>query len=153
MSGDKFFSFLVFRTVTRLAALFPYLITSKWLNPSTIGKYGEYLAVRFAKSQKFKIIHQNWTSSFDHRREIDVIAMDDEVLVFIEVRSRSAKSLQSGYESIGKKKKSVLEKASRDYLRMNPNPYYRFDVIEIDLNYSIYQSDHIFHHKNVSLFS
>lgn len=153
MSGGKFFSFLAYRTVTRLAALFPNFIKSRWLNPSTIGKYGEYLAVRFVKSQKFKIIHQNWTSSVDHRREIDVIAMDDEVLVFIEVRSRSAKSLQSGYESIGKKKKSVLEKASRDYLRVNPNPYYRFDVIEIDLNYTFNQTDLIFHHKNVSLFS
>ena len=153
MSGGNCFSFLTYRIVTRLAALFPSFIKSKWLKSSTIGKYGEYLAVRFVKSQKFKIIHQNWTSSFDHRREIDVIAMDDEVLVFIEVRSRSAKSLQSGYESIGKKKKSVLQKASRDYLRVNPNPYYRFDVIEIDLNYTFNQTDLIFHHKNVSLFS
>ena len=153
MSGGKFFSFLAYRTITRLDALFPYFIKSNWLNTCMIGKYGEYLAVRFVKSQKFKIIHENWTSSVDHRREIDVIAMDDEVLVFIEVRSRSAKSLQSGYESISKKKKSVLEKASRDYLRVNPKPYYRFDVIEIDLNYSINQTDLIFHHKNVSLFS
>ncbi len=118
-----------------------------------VGKYGEYLAVQLLKSSKYKIIHQNWTSSLDHRREIDLIAMDDEVLVFIEVRSRATKSLQSGYESINQRKKSVLEQASKDYLRKNAYPHYRFDVIEVDLNYSINQADLIFHHKNVSLFS
>jgi len=153
MSGDKLFSFLVYRTVNRLAELFPWLISSKWLNANVVGKYGEYLAEQFIKSNKYKIIHQNWTSSLDHRREIDVVAMDDEVLVFIEVRSRSVKSLQSGYESINRRKKSVLEKACKDYLRENAYPHYRFDVIEVDLNYSINQTDLIFHHKNVSLFS
>jgi len=74
-------------------------------------------------------------------------------LVFIEVRSRSVKSLQSGFESVNQRKKTVLEKACRDYLRTNAYPYYRFDVIEVDLNYSINQADQIFHHKNVSLFS
>jgi putative endonuclease len=153
MSGDKFFSFLAYRAVIRLTALFPWLISFKCLNAGVVGKYGEYLAVQLIKSNKYKIIHQNWTSSLDHRREIDVIALDDEILVFIEVRSRSVKSLQSGYESINNRKKSVLKKASRDYLRTNAYPYYRFDVIEVDLNYSINQADQIFHHKNVSLFS
>ncbi len=153
MSGDKFFSFLAYRAVIRLTALFPWLISIKWLNAGVVGKYGEYLAVQLIKSNKYKIIHQNWTSSLDHRREIDVIAMDDEVLVFIEVRSRSVKSLQSGYESINQRKKSVLERASKDFLMKNAYPHYRFDVIEVDLNYSINQADLIFHHKNVSLFS
>jgi len=153
MSGDKFFSFLAYRTVIRLAAIFPWLISRKCLKPSIIGKYGEYLAIKFVRSHKYKILHQNWTSYFDNRREIDLIAMDQDVLVFIEVRGRSVKSLQSGFESIGKRKKSVLKLASKDYLRQNSNLHYRFDVIEIDLNHSFNQTDLIFHHKNVSLFS
>jgi putative endonuclease len=153
MSGDKFFSFLAYRTVILLAPFLPSLISRKCLKPSLVGKYGEYLAAQLIKSKKYKIIHQNWTGSLDRRREIDLIGMDDEILVFIEVRSRSAKSTQSGYESISKRKKTALEKACRDYLRINPNTHYRFDVIEIDLNYSINQADLIFHHKNVSLFS
>ena len=101
--------------------------------------------------KKFIILHKNWKSSLDARREIDLIARDKESLVFVEVRARSSNSLNSGYHSLNRKKRQAITSACRDFLRLNyPKfPHFRFDVIEVDLGKETYE---IFHHENVSLF-
>ena len=115
------------------------------------GWYGEWLALRYLNQKKYSILHKNWRSPLDARREIDLLCMDDQCLVFIEVRARSAQSLNSGYHSISMKKKKTLLSACRDFLRVcsDEHSFYRFDVIEIDLDGV---GSRLFHHENVSLF-
>ena len=115
------------------------------------GWYGEWLARKHLRQKKFIILHKNWKSSLDARREIDLIARDKESLVFVEVRARSSNSLNSGYHSLNRKKRQAITSACRDFLRLNyPKfPHFRFDVIEVDLGKETYE---IFHHENVSLF-
>ena len=115
------------------------------------GWYGEWLALSHLKTQGYSIIRRNWRSHLDRRREIDLICLDQECLVFVEVRFRSSRSLNGGYHSLSKKKKKTLLTGCRDYLRLNRDRYptYRVDVIEVD------DQDHssrLFHHENVSLF-
>ena len=55
----------------------------------------------------FKAIASNWRSRRDSRNEIDLICMDNECLVFVEVRTRSSNSYCSGYESINGKKEKI----------------------------------------------
>jgi len=115
------------------------------------GWYGEWLASHYLQKKNYKFIAKNWRSSLDARREIDLIYMDRECLVFVEVRARSAKSLNHGYSSITKAKKKTLLSACNDFLRLHRSRYsvYRFDVIEIDLKGS---GETLLHHQNVSLF-
>ena len=117
----------------------------------TRGWYGEWLASHHLKKNNYKFIAKNWRSSLDARREIDLICIDLECLVFVEVRARSAKALNLGYFSITKAKRKTLLLACKDFLRFHQNHYkvYRFDVIEVDLENS---GETLIHHQNVSLF-
>jgi putative endonuclease len=65
------------------------------------GKKGEDMAVEYLLQQRFTILHRNWRYL---RYEIDIIAERDNVLHFIEVKTRC--TLLFGYpeESVSKKK-------------------------------------------------
>ncbi|MDR1590685.1 MAG: YraN family protein [Puniceicoccales bacterium] len=71
------------------------------------GNEGEKLAVNFLrKKKKYKIIKKNWRHKSG---EIDIIAQDGAVTVFVEVRARRKDALVSGYFSITKKEKNALK--------------------------------------------
>ena len=120
-------------------------------NNQTRGWYGEWLARRYLKLKNLSVLKKNWRSPQDARREIDLVCLDGECLVFVEVRARSASSLNSGYYSINYQKKNTLLQGCTDFLNQNKDRYntYRFDVVEIDLAES---HNKLFHHENVSLF-
>ena len=67
------------------------------------------------------------------RAEIDVIARDRHLLVFIEVKTRKAKSLCDPEDSITMKKRAQIRKAAEGYLykRQLGDVECRFDVIAI----------------------
>ncbi len=115
------------------------------------GWFGEWLAKDYLIGKKFKIIQKNWHSPYDFRKEIDLIAMNDECLVFIEVRARSQSAINSGYFSLNYRKRKSLLGAFNDFLKEHDGAYpiYRFDVIEVDLGS---HWGKVFHHENVSLF-
>jgi len=116
-----------------------------------IGKQGEQLAVDFLKCEKkYKIIASNWTYKKD---EIDIIAKDADVLVFIEVKTRCHNSsLISQYESVTSKKKKALARACKAYLKYNKlSPhYFRFDIILVKFRKN--QQNIIQHYCNIKLF-
>ncbi len=118
---------------------------------ASIGNFGERIAGRFLESRKlFRIIRRNWR----HRREeIDLVAWDGEVLVFVEVRTRQSDALVSGYHSITRKKRSALQRVCKAYLkRLSPSPrHFRFDVV--DVSYTNEEEYDVYHYENVPLFS
>jgi putative endonuclease len=98
------------------------------------GRDGERRAAEWLERERdFRIVARNWRSPRDRRDEIDLIARDGDVLVFIEVKSRSAGALVPGYFAVNTRKKRVLERAARDYLaRLRDKPRtFRCDVVEI----------------------
>lgn len=61
-------------------------ILHKTATPIEIGRFGEYRALEYLRRvKKNRIICRNW--KYRHG-EIDLVAWDNEVLVFIEVRTR-----------------------------------------------------------------
>ena len=115
------------------------------------GWYGEWLARKYLKKKNFSILYKNWQSNLDGRREIDLVAKDKKCLVFVEVRARSSRSLNSGLHSINQRKRKAIYAACKDFLRLESTQYsnYRFDVIEVDLDE---EETKVLHHENVSLF-
>jgi len=77
------------------------------------GDRGEDIAVDYLSSNNFKIIERNYR--YGHG-EIDIIAKDGEVLVFVEVKTR--KNLEFGPPelAITKRKQSQVRKISEAYL-------------------------------------
>lgn len=98
-------------------------------NHIAIGFTGEDLAASFLKEQGYIILERNWR--YKHF-EIDIIASYENVLVFIEVKTRS--SLAFGYpeESISKIKMNRLKIASSLYHYHHPQfKRIQFNVIAI----------------------
>ncbi len=121
------------------------------------GAEGERLAADFLRKQNgYKIVARNWRSPHDRRDEIDLICRDQAVLVFVEVKTRSAHALVSGYHAINQAKKRILLRACTAYLRALGSaatpPTFRFDIVEVSHN-GDGAAPEVRHFENVPLFS
>jgi putative endonuclease len=118
------------------------------------GKFGEKLAKKYLSKKGYSFLEQNWRCKKNRRLEIDLIFKDKEILVFVEVRSRSSKSLVSGYDSINRKKLNTLKRSFIAFLGESPKqfPNYRFDIVEIDLPTDKNLKPSIYHHENIAIF-
>lgn len=120
-------------------------------NKSQIGKQGEDLAVKYLRKEKgYRLVTRNWRYKRD---EIDIIARDGEVLVFLEVKTSTVDELVPTYYRVTRRKKNALERACKGYLKSLRcgEKHFRFDVITVKL----YQDEEssIRHYTNVRLFS
>lgn len=115
------------------------------------GVFGENLAADYCKRElNYAIIVRNWRYKRD---EVDLICRDGEILVFIEVRARADDALVSGYHSVGKHKKEVLQRAYKNYLKQlqNPPKHFRFDIIDVAISNS--GTAEVRHYANIPLFN
>jgi putative endonuclease len=106
-------------------------------------------AKAFLKRKGYAIVARNWKWQ---NKEIDIVAREGKTLVFVEVKTRKAASLQSGFYAVGEQKKRHLEAACKAYLRClkHPPKTFRFDIIEVQHTDSQQYSVH--HYENVLLF-
>ena len=120
--------------------------------PST-GERGERLAAAFLEKQRHAIVVRNWRDPKDRRDEIDLITMDGTVLVFVEVKTRSAAALVRGYEAVDARKKRVVLRAAKSYLRgLGSAPEtFRFDIVEVIIPEGG-GAPKVLHFENVELF-
>jgi putative endonuclease len=99
-------------------------------NNKKTGGFGEKLATEFIKELGYEIITKNY---FYRKGEIDIIAKDGELLVFIEVKYR--KNLEFGRPElqITKSKQHQIKKVALGYLFEHDikETQCRFDVIAI----------------------
>jgi putative endonuclease len=95
-----------------------------------LGKFAEGRAEAYLKAQGLSMVSRNVRSRFG---EIDLIMQDQNVLVFVEVRSRSRKDFGSAADSITPAKQRRIVLAAREYLaRQAELPPCRFDVVTLD---------------------
>ena len=102
------------------------------LNPNRVqlGREAEAKAAQFLIDQGYAMITRNYKA---HRGEIDLVAMDGDVLVFVEVKYRQAPGY-SPEESIGQQKLKALSRAILEYITEMElkDPPTRLDLIAID---------------------
>lgn len=96
-----------------------------------IGDAAESRAVDYLLEIGYSIVNRNYKRGHS---EVDIIAMDDEELVFIEVRSRNPNAWETAEESISPSKQNRLWKTAEQYLAEIENFDHpcRFDVIAIN---------------------
>lgn len=98
-------------------------------NHIDLGKKGEALALEFLNKCGYSILESNWSSG---KAEIDIIAKDAEVLVFIEVKTRSSDYHGFPEESVTIKKQKILSSAASRYMEITDYEWeVRFDIISI----------------------
>jgi putative endonuclease len=94
-----------------------------------LGKQGEDLAVQFLKQKGFTILHRNWRHA---QYEIDLIALHNQMLHFVEVKLRSSQMFGMPEENVNKKKMGYLFKAADEFLFRNKQyRHISFDILSI----------------------
>lgn len=95
------------------------------------GDRGEECAARFLEEQGFSIVARRFRSRFG---EIDLIAQRLDLLLFVEVKTRSTHTFGTGAEAVLSAKKKRIEKTALYYLatRGSGKERVRFDVIEVE---------------------
>jgi putative endonuclease len=108
------------------------------------GKHGEAVALNYLKKKKYTIIAQN---VYCRHGEIDLIAqIEEETLVFIEVKNYKTKSFLSPLDSITNKKIQNISQTAQWYLQQNniEDKQIRFDLITVKNNLVINHLKNIF---------
>lgn len=113
----------------------------KNLYKKLFGRRGEKLAVSFLKKQGYHVIETNYTT---HYGEADIIAVYEDILCFIEVKSRTSDKFGRPCEAVDYKKQDKYRRIAEYYIYANhvAETNIRFDVIEV------YADDTINHIKD-----
>lgn len=95
-----------------------------------LGNRGEKIAAKFLRKQGYRIIEKNYHSRLG---EIDIVAKEDESIVFVEVKTRCSTDFGLPEEALSYDKRRRLSKLALGYLahwRIKDTDC-RFDVVSI----------------------
>jgi putative endonuclease len=105
------------------------------------GRRGEEDAYFYLRTKGYVIVARNFRTA-RHRGEIDLIGWDrgknkEDVLCFIEVKTRTTHDVKPAQAAVNRKKRRDLRVVIRDYLHVLPRrqfperPQWRFDVVTV----------------------
>lgn len=99
-------------------------------NKREFGKKGEEIAEKYLKSKRYKIICKNF---YTRKGEIDIIALKEKNLIFIEVKTRTNNKYGTPAMAVNPTKIKHMKFAAKIFLLLNKFNKYdiRFDVIEV----------------------
>ena len=93
------------------------------------GTKGEELAQNYLKNLNYTILETNWRS---HHLEVDIIAQNEEFIIFCEVKTRSSSKMGAPESFVTPQKQQNLIKAAHHYvMSRNITKEVRFDIISI----------------------
>lgn len=95
------------------------------------GVWGEAQAEHFLKAKGYRILGRR--VSVSARDELDLVARDGEVLVFVEVKTRKSEEFGRPAEAVDRAKRHTVSRAAVRYLQRLkfPKICFRFDVVEV----------------------
>ena len=94
-----------------------------------LGAWGEALAAAYLQQKGYVIIERDWRLG---HRDLDIIAQDGEVVVFVEVKTRRNRVFAEPEEAIDYRKLDNLRKMISSYVKLRHiNREIRFDVVTI----------------------
>jgi len=116
-------------------------------NPTA--RFGEEIAGQFLTKKGYKIIDRNFRKGYG---EIDIVAIHDNVLVFVEVKTRTTSLFGGAIEAISYGKLKKLIRTCEYYKLLHPKlpESMRIDAILIDLENN--EVKNIKHVENISGF-
>jgi len=106
-----------------------------------LGKKGEELAVEYLEKNGYKILEKNW---FYKKAEVDIIALKDDILAIVEVKTRSSDYFGKPQDFVNQKKIKLLVDAVNQYVTTKDlDIEVRFDIIAILKNQYTFNIEHI----------
>ena len=106
-----------------------------------LGNKGEMLAARYLMEQGFAIREYNWRSG---HKEIDLVAQEHDVLVFVEVKTRSNEAFGDARDAGTLMKQRRLVLAAEAYVKARKiDLETRFDIVTVVGNGEEHIIEHI----------
>lgn len=125
------------------------------MNQRALGKEGETFAADVLARKGFEIVARNWQAPRNSGLggEIDIVAYrpDENLLVFVEVKTRRNAAYGEPIEAMGQAKQAQLVALSQLFLQAHPQhgeAAVRFDVIGV-LGHPKYSAPVVSHYENV----
>jgi len=105
------------------------------------GRRGEAIALAFYSENNYTILEKNWRNE---HLEVDIIAKNDEYIVFCEVKTRSGNLLLEPQASVTpQKQRNLIRSANYYVLKHRIQLEVRFDIVAIILNGEQHTLEHI----------
>ena len=111
------------------------------LNFKELGKTGEAFVANYLQKEGYTIIAQNYQT---RSGEIDVIAMKDDVIAFVEVKLRTKHYFHLSNVIVPSKQRKIIKTAKWFIVKHDCGPKsYRFDVALLEQNKTRYEMTYI----------
>ena len=115
------------------------------MNSNLIGAYGEHLAAKYLRDDKYVIKAANFKSN---KGEIDLIAEKNNVLCFVEVKTRKVGGMLPPAEAVDVRKQENIKSCAAVYINRyaSLDVTVRYDIIEVLIeqeNEKQYKINHI----------
>jgi putative endonuclease len=97
------------------------------------GIEGEEAACFYLLRNGYTVVARRWSGG-DQPGDLDLVAWQQSLLCFFEVKTRTARDLTPAESAVDERKRNVLRRLARQYLRQLPagsDPEVRFDVISV----------------------
>jgi putative endonuclease len=124
-------------------------VSRRLLSPTDVpqhlvtGRRGEEEAYFHLRSHGYTMVARNFRAAH-LKGEIDLIGWDDDVLCFVEVKTRTTRDVKTAEAAVDLQKQHELRLMARDYLRKlkrrkrmrdgNEEPKVRFDIVSVYLD-------------------
>lgn len=96
------------------------------------GETGEQMAARYLIDKGYVLLEHNY---YNRHKEVDLIALDQDELVFVEVKTRSTDYFLQPEEAVDHQKRQNLIRVANQYIRTHKRTEpARFDIIAIVKN-------------------
>lgn len=112
-----------------------------------VGRRGEKKAAELLKTKHYDVLARNYKTSVG---EIDLIARDGAILVFIEVKTRMETTRSRPSEGLSERQQKRIYRTAHRYIKEidSPKTVIRFDLIEIIFrrSYGVKEARHWLNH-------
>ncbi len=115
------------------------------------GRRGEEAAYFHLRKLGYTMVARNFRSP-RCRGEIDLIGWENDVLCFVEVKTRTTRDVKPGEAAVDRHKRRLVAAVARDYRRrLPPSCQWRFDVVSVYYEQSKASQPQIEVFRNASL--
>jgi putative endonuclease len=110
-------------------------------NHNNIGQKGEEIAVGFLQDKGYKILERNWRFK---KHEIDIIALKNDLLIVLEVKTRTGQLPDNISEIVKFQKQRSIIMAANAFVESKALKHeVRFDIIVIGIKGNNYHLQHL----------
>ena len=105
------------------------------------GKWGEQLACEYLMREGYRTVERNWKCG---QRDLDIVAIENDVYVFVEVKTRKNERFANADEAVTTQKIRSVSIAANAYVKGHRiDRVLRFDIITIVGTPDKYEIRHI----------